>query len=59
MEQFLAAEPGIALEYFTLADGRTLQPITGQWSSGSLVALCLAAHVGGVRLIDNVLVTLP
>ncbi|MCB2410427.1 pantoate--beta-alanine ligase [Hymenobacter lucidus] len=58
VEQFLAADPAIQLEYFALADGRTLQPIIGTWTPGSVVALCLAAYVGGVRLIDNVLVTL-
>jgi pantoate--beta-alanine ligase len=59
VEEFLAAETAMELEYFAIADGRTLQPIRGSWPAGSLVALCLAAHIGGVRLIDNVLVTLP
>ncbi|TGE20689.1 pantoate--beta-alanine ligase [Hymenobacter aquaticus] len=57
--EFLAAEPAITLEYFTLADAQTLQPLAGFWPRGRTVALCLAAHLGGVRLIDNVLVTLP
>jgi pantoate--beta-alanine ligase len=59
VETFLAAEAAIELEYFAIADSRTLQPIRGGWQANSLVALCIAAHIGGVRLIDNVLVTLP
>lgn len=59
VEQYLAAEPAIELEYFALADASTLQPITHSWPAGRTVALCLAAHLGGVRLIDNVLVEVP
>jgi pantoate--beta-alanine ligase len=52
---FLAPEPAIALEYLAIVDAHTLQPLT-EWQSGRPVALCLAAHLGGVRLIDNVVV---
>ncbi|TGE14914.1 pantoate--beta-alanine ligase [Hymenobacter elongatus] len=56
---YLAQESSIELEYFAVADAHTLQPVSGGWVAGSTVALCLAAHVGGVRLIDNVVVPLP
>jgi pantoate--beta-alanine ligase len=52
---FIAAEPAFALEYFAVADAQTLQPVT-EWQPGRPVVLCLAAHIGGVRLIDNVVV---
>lgn len=53
--EFLAREPAITLEYLAVVDAHTLQPLT-EWQSGQPVALCLAAHLGGVRLIDNVVV---
>lgn len=52
---FIAAEPAFALEYFTVADAQTLQPVA-EWQPGRPAVLCLAAHLGGVRLIDNVVV---
>jgi len=51
----LAAEPLITPEYFEVADAQTLQPLTA-YMPGRSVVLCLAAHLGGVRLIDNVVV---
>lgn len=53
---FLAEEPAIALEYLAVVDAQTLQPLT-EWQPGHPVALCLAAHLGGVRLIDNIVVS--
>jgi pantoate--beta-alanine ligase len=46
----------IRLEYFEIADPLTLQPLA-QLTAGSNVALCLAAYVGPVRLIDNIVTT--
>jgi len=46
--------PALELEYFEVADGQTLQPVQAEWPS--TVALCLAAYLGDVRLIDNVVV---
>ncbi|GAB4128096.1 MAG: pantoate--beta-alanine ligase [Raineya sp.] len=43
----------IELEYFEIADGETLQPINTLTKRP--IALCIAAFVGGVRLIDNIL----
>ena len=51
----LAAEPLLTPEYFAVADAQTLQPLAA-YGPGRAVVLCLAAHLGGVRLIDNVVV---
>ena len=51
----LAAEPLLTPEYFAVADAHTLQPLAA-YAPGRAVVLCLAAHLGGVRLIDNVVV---
>lgn len=56
--QALAAigrEPQFTPEYFEVADAQTLQPLAG-YAPGRAVVLCVAAHLGGVRLIDNVVV---
>ncbi|MBF9235985.1 pantoate--beta-alanine ligase [Hymenobacter sp. BT683] len=54
-EAALAQEPLVTPEYFEVADAQTLQPLA-QYVTGRNVVLCLAAHLGGVRLIDNVVV---
>jgi pantoate--beta-alanine ligase len=51
----LAQEPQFTAEYFEVADAKTLQPIASYETSRPVV-LCVAAHLGGVRLIDNVVV---
>lgn len=51
----LAAEPAFTPEYFEVADAQTLQPLAA-YVPGRAVVLCVAAHLGGVRLIDNVVV---
>jgi pantoate--beta-alanine ligase len=51
----LAQEPQFTPEYFELADAQTLQPISS-YEVGRPLVLCVAAHLGGVRLIDNILV---
>ncbi|MDO6390671.1 pantoate--beta-alanine ligase [Pontibacter sp. BT731] len=53
----LQQEEEIKLEYFEVVDPLTLQPL-GDISGQDEVALCIAAYVGEVRLIDNVLVNL-
>jgi pantoate--beta-alanine ligase len=47
----------VQLEYFEIADPATLQPVE-ELKPGQEVALCIAAIVGPVRLIDNLLVNL-
>jgi pantoate--beta-alanine ligase len=51
----LAQEPQFTPEYFEVADAQTLQPISG-YEVGRPVVLCVAAHLGSVRLIDNITV---
>jgi len=51
----LAAEPQFTPEYVEVADAQTLQPVV-QYEAGHQMVLCVAAHLGGVRLIDNVVV---
>ncbi|MDO7848954.1 pantoate--beta-alanine ligase [Hymenobacter sp. M29] len=54
-EATLAREPLLTPEYVEVADAQTLQPLAA-YAPGRAVVLCLAAHLGGVRLIDNVVV---
>ncbi len=49
LEQF----SGLKLEYFEIVDSDTLQSIETIKSAPS-VSICIAAHVGKVRLIDNI-----
>ena len=42
------------LEYFEIVDGRTLQPLEEGASTGS-IAMCIAAYLGEIRLIDNII----
>ena len=45
---------GVNLEYLEIVDGRTLQPILDTKDSDIVVA-CVAAYVGDIRLIDNII----
>jgi len=51
----LQQEPRFTTEYFAVADAQTLQPLS-DYLHGRSVVLCLATHLGAVRLIDNVVV---
>ncbi len=53
-EQF-AALPQFQLEYFEIADADTLQPVNN-YDAFSATVLCIAAYLGGIRLIDNILI---
>jgi pantoate--beta-alanine ligase len=45
---------GVFLEYFEVVDAATLQPVA-TLDGPAEVALCIAAYVGEVRLIDNLI----
>jgi len=57
VKQYVRAEfarhPSFLLEYFEVVDTHSMQPMESIRSEGQ-AALCLAAYLGGVRLIDNV-----
>lgn len=57
VEAYLAGMQQVNLEYFEVANPDTLQPLT-ELGGEQEVALCIAAFVGPVRLIDNILVNL-
>lgn len=46
-------QPAFRLEYFEIVDAHSLQTIEAMAAAGQ-TALCIAAHLGKVRLIDNV-----
>lgn len=52
--QELNSITGLQTEYFNLVDAETLLPVH-EWKTGQPVRGCLAAYIGGVRLIDNIL----
>ncbi|MCC3156039.1 pantoate--beta-alanine ligase [Hymenobacter sp. 15J16-1T3B] len=54
--EWLQQFPDIELEYLEVADAQTLQPAWAGPSAEQPLVICLAAWLGGVRLIDNVLV---
>ena len=53
VENRFADQPEFELEYFELADDKTLQPVFN-WTDSQGVVGFVAAHLGKVRLIDNI-----
>jgi pantoate--beta-alanine ligase len=51
--EYLKDYPELTLEYFEIADSATLQPME-DFSGPKEIALCLAAFLGEIRLIDNI-----
>jgi pantoate--beta-alanine ligase len=51
---FVEAVPDLELDYFEIADSETLGPVLNVKEHKG-IALCIAAHLDGVRLIDNLL----
>ncbi|OIN58395.1 pantoate--beta-alanine ligase [Arsenicibacter rosenii] len=49
---FFSQRPGFTLEYVDVANADTLQPVPEMQAPGQ-TAICIAAHLGKVRLIDN------
>jgi pantoate--beta-alanine ligase len=54
---YLQGIPELEPEYFCIVDGGTLQELD-LVSQGEQLAICVAAYVEGVRLIDNLLLTI-
>ena len=52
---YLAPYESIRLEYFEIVDAQTLQPLD-KLENKENIALCIAAFVGEVRLIDNLII---
>lgn len=53
INEHFAKNPAFEVEYFEAADFDTLLPIEAKIADGK-TALCVAAFLGGVRLIDNI-----
>ena len=53
VEQAVADVPGMALEYFEIVDGGSLQP-SAAWSDAPEQVGCIVVQLGAVRLIDNI-----
>ncbi|AQG80651.1 pantoate--beta-alanine ligase [Spirosoma montaniterrae] len=52
VEDFFSQKPSFRLEYVEIANADTLQPASEVLAPGQ-TAVCIAAHLGKVRLIDN------
>jgi pantoate--beta-alanine ligase len=52
IEDFYNSNPELKLEYYEITDFETLKPIH-EYDKNRKTALIIAAHLGGVRLIDN------
>ncbi len=53
MDAHFAQQPAFRLEYFEIVNAFSLQDVTELQPEGQ-TALCIAAHLGKVRLIDNI-----
>jgi len=56
-QALLAALVPLEVEYAVVSDANTLEPVTDDSPRPQQVVIAVAANVGGVRLIDNVLLT--
>lgn len=52
----LNAEPHLEVEYYTIVDATSLQPIES-WNDATQTIGCIACYCGEVRLIDNIFYT--
>ncbi len=53
VEESIAAEKGLRLEYFEIVDGNNLQKIK-DWANTNYAVGCITVFCGEVRLIDNI-----
>lgn len=58
MEAVLASEPDLQVLYVSVGDGNTLRelPGTAKLEPQTSVCISLAGVLGGVRLIDNIII---
>ena len=49
-------EAGFRVDYVSIADASSLEPVT-EWNGQQPIAVLVAAFLGEVRLIDNLLLT--
>ncbi|MFD1144911.1 pantoate--beta-alanine ligase [Larkinella insperata] len=54
VNEHFQAHPAFRVEYFEIANADTLQPVDQLQAPGA-TALCIAAHLGKTRLIDNLI----
>ena len=54
IDELFAEEPSLELEYFEVIDTDSFEPLNST-EGAKTIALCLAAEIGNVRLIDNLL----
>ena len=53
---YFTLEAGLRVDYVTIADAESLEPVNN-WDGQQPVAVLIAAFLGEVRLIDNLLLT--
>lgn len=53
VEAGIDAVPGLALEYYRIVDGNTLQEVK-EWGDSDYIVGCIALFCGKIRLIDNI-----
>jgi len=56
VQNFCSEIDGLTLEYFEVAKASDLKLFNDAITQGQQVALCIAAWLGGVRLIDNIII---
>ena len=54
VEQQFAEDPDFMLDYFEIVTMDNLEPVE-KWNDSPDIIACIAAHLGGVRLIDNMI----
>ena len=53
VEDKINAVNGFRLEYFSIVNGYTLQPVSN-WDDADYIVGCIALFCGNIRLIDNI-----
>lgn len=56
IRSFMEQDPDFTIDYVEIADGETLLPVSA-WADAQNSVACVAVHLGGVRLIDNMVLT--